>query len=118
VAGSGPVREALVRRLGESLRGIIAVGLTHWNEGAFGAKQPGVPLETFFAPGWSARRQKEVGAAFFAQLRTGWLAQMESAQRHFKLVHKPGVEALSSAFDTLVRGQASADEVWVHTLQR
>lgn len=116
VAGSGPVREALQRRLGEALRGIIAVGLTHWNEGAFGSKQPGVQVETFFAPGWSAQRQKELGAAFFAQLQSGWLAQMESAQRHFKLVNKQGVEALSAAFDALVKGQADPEEAWVHTL--
>lgn len=116
VAGSGPVREALLRRLGDSLRGIVAVGLTHWNEGAFGAKQTDVPVETFFAPGWSARRQKELGAAFFAQLRTGWLAQMKRAQQHFKLVHAQGAEALSAAFDKLVRGEAGADEAFVHSL--
>ncbi len=116
VAGSAPVRKALVQQLGTSLRGIIAVGLTHWNEGAFGSKDTSVPVETFFAPGWGARRQKELGAAFFAQLRAGWLAQMESAQRHFKLVHKAGAQALSEAFDTLVQGRANPDEAWVHTL--
>ena len=116
VAGSAPVRKALLERLGASLRGIIAVGLTHWNEGAFGGNEGRVPVETFFAPGWSARRQKELGAAFFTQLRAGWLAQMESAQRHFKLVHKDGAQALSEAFDTLVAGRASPDEAWVHTL--
>jgi hypothetical protein len=116
VAGSGPVRKELVQQLGNSLRGIIAVGLTHWNEPAFGSKDPGVPVETFFAPGWSARRQKEAGAAFFSQLRSGWLAQMETAQRHFKLVHKEGAAALSAAFDTLVQGRAHPEEAWVHTL--
>jgi hypothetical protein len=35
---------------------------------------------------------------------------------HFKLVHKQGAEALSAAFDALVKGEASPDEAWVHAL--
>jgi NADPH:quinone reductase-like Zn-dependent oxidoreductase len=116
VAGSVPVRQALAGRLARSLRGIIAVGLTHWSDGVFGGEGLSVPVETFFAPGWSARRQKEAGASFFGQLRTGWLAQMESAQQHFKLVRKEGSAALSEAFDTLVQGRAAPEEAWVHTL--
>jgi Protein of unknown function (DUF2855) len=117
VAGSLAVRQRLAQALGQSLRGIIAVGLTHWNEGGYGGKSElGVPVETFFAPGWSARRQKELGAQFFTQLRAGWLAQMESAERHFKLVQESGSAALLASFAALVAGHAEPDEACIHAL--
>jgi NADPH:quinone reductase-like Zn-dependent oxidoreductase len=117
VAGSTPLRTSLAARLGGALRGIISVGLTHWQEGGFGGDaQLGVPVETFFAPGWAARRQKEAGMQFLAQLRAGWLAQMESATQHFKLVRQHGGAALSQAFAALVAGRIDPGEAWLHAL--
>lgn len=117
MAGSQKLRQQLFARLGQSLRGVVAVGLTHWNEGRLGEKSElGVPVETFFAPGWSAQRQKELGPRFQAQLTSGWLAQMESASRHFKLVEKRGSEALVDSFAALLAGRMKPEEAWVIAL--
>lgn len=117
VAGSAAVRDELARRLGSALKLVLSVGLTHWQEGAFGGSSgSAVKTEMFFAPGWVERRRVEAGAAFFAKMGASWQAQMAQVDRHFKLVHRRGAAALQESFEALVAGRAAPDEAWLCSL--
>lgn len=118
VSGDTAVRERLAAHLDGALRSILAVGLTHWQHSRLEGKPSaaGVPTETFFAPTWAARRRKEGGEAFMAQLMRGWAAQISSAAGCFTVVRKTGVPALTESFEALVEGRVQPQEAWVCSL--
>ncbi|HEY6877159.1 MAG TPA: DUF2855 family protein [Polyangiales bacterium] len=111
IAGSKQVRASVSEQLGKSLCGVISVGLTHWQDAAYGGG-----AETFFAPSWSARRMREAGNAFAAQIAQGWLSQVAIASEKLTITRKEGADAVASSFAALVAGTAPADQAWVCSL--
>lgn len=116
ISGSQPLRTRLAAHLGDALRGVLSVGLTHWKEGVFGATNEGPRVETFFAPGWAAQRTKELGAAFGQSMVRGFRAQLEGAQRHFVVTHEAGAAPLLASFAALADGQLQPAEALVRSL--
>ncbi len=118
IAGSVAVRDELADQLGAGLKLVLAVGMTHWQEGnySFPQSNPAIKSEVFFAPGWAARRQKEVGGNFFSQLYSGWQAQMALAGQYFKVVPATGKTAVSQAFADVAQGRLKPEEALVLSL--
>lgn len=118
ISGSAAIRKRLEDQLGDALQLSISVGLTHWADGNYGGSQDQLAArsETFFAPGWFARRVKQEGQAFFGQLLSGWSAQVTGADRHFAVARESGANALVESFLSLVDGRADPDRALVHDL--
>jgi hypothetical protein len=118
IAGSRSIRDKLAKHLGGALKLALGVGFTHWKDRDLGepSVDTAVRSETFFAPGWVARRSRELGPAFSAKIATAWQAQMARVDRAFKVVTKTGAQAVRESFQALTEGRAQPDEAWVHSL--
>ncbi len=118
IAGSIPVRDQLANQLGDGLKLVLGVGMTHWKDASFSKPNvsSGVESEVFFAPGWIARRQKEAGKAFLDQLDHGWQTQMANANHYFKVVSHSGKFALQESFMELTQNRNKPEEALVLSL--
>jgi hypothetical protein len=114
VAGSGAVRAAIVARLGAGLRLTVVVGMSHGEAGGYAPSGAEGATEVFFAPGWMARRRKELGDAFSQGMLDGWRAQMAGVEGRFAIQRRHGGEAARETYLGLVEhGGASAGAAFV-----
>lgn len=117
IAGNRNTRETLRALFGDRLVRRIAVGTAHFDPAGLSCDSTDpTPTETFFAPGWAAQRQRELGTTLGQRLLSGWRFQMAGAPRHFPVDHRYGPAALAEAFREILSGRASAGSSLVITV--
>ncbi len=107
MAGNGAVTAAVHGHFGDQLRASIVVGKSHWDVPADTGPLAGPPRMGFFAPGRSAKRAGDWGAAGFqARIADAWLAFMDRAPALCRVDVRPGGAAALAAYDALLDGRA------------
>jgi len=121
IAGNTEVRKAIAKHLGEGLKLILSVGMTHGNDHATYALPEGFQgkSELFFAPGWSTKRQRDLGPLpWFKVLLNGWKSQVQGLDQHFKIIQKDGLEGLTDAYSCFLTGSSRPDTCYVISNQK
>ena len=117
-AGNATVVRAVHQALGEGLKYSCSVGVTHWNQIAFGAEVPGPAPILFFAPDHARRRVGDWGAAGF-QSRVGEAMErfLGSAARWLRIVEGSGQAAVEDVYRAALDGKIDPSEGHVLSLQ-
>lgn len=109
IAGDGQVRADVHRHFGDALKLSLAVGATHWENGAASAgdKLPGPQPQFFFAPDRITKRIADWGAEGFAQKSADAFANfLPVAASSTLVVTGHGLEEAGKVFAAHVAGTA------------
>jgi hypothetical protein len=114
-SGSGAVRGAVHRRLGDQLAYSCAVGGTHWDALGGSGELPGPAPILFFAPEQARKRIAEWGAPEFqGRMASSWLAFMEpvndAENPWLTVVTAQGRDAVEQTYAALLDGSVPANE--------
>ncbi|MBB3605314.1 hypothetical protein FHT40_004998 [Mycolicibacterium sp. BK556] len=114
-SGSGSVRSAVHRRLGDQLAYSCAVGATHWDGMGGGDDLPGPAPVLFFAPEQARKRIAEWGPEQFqANMAGAWTAFMEPVTNAehpwLTVVTGQGRDAVERSYTALLDGTVPASE--------
>lgn len=104
-AGNGTVLAGVHQRLGSELKYSALVGAAHWDQRQGDKNLPGATPEVFFAPGYWAQRNKELGSAElmgrFARL---WAPLATSVKNWIEIRTAEGGEATTQAYLDALNG--------------
>ena len=114
-SGSGSVRAAVHRRLGDHLTYDCAVGGTHWDALGGHDELPGPPPVLFFVPDWAAKRSEQWGpTGLLERIGGAWIAFMEPVTRPespwLTVVAGEGRDAVDACYTALLDGAVPARE--------
>jgi len=108
-SGDASLRERIAARLGDSLRIVVSIGMTHWDAGAMGKPAGSYASEIFFAPAWAAQR-KQSDPQFAQRMFSGWQSLLARASSHYEVTQGVGMEAIGEHYAALVEGRARSDQ--------
>ncbi|MEH6542118.1 DUF2855 family protein [Halopseudomonas sp.] len=104
-AGNGTLLAEVHQRLEGNLKFSSLVGAAHWDQRKGEKNLPGAKPEVFFAPGYWAQRNKELGATEligrFARL---WAPLAQSVGSWMEIKTAQGVEAMMQAYTDTLNG--------------
>jgi Protein of unknown function (DUF2855) len=106
VAGDAAVRAAVHGHYGDELAHSMAVGFTHWEEGAGGQDLPGPGPAFFFAPDRIVKRTKDWGGSGLEQrIAEAWHPFCEWTQGWLEVERGEGFEAVRDAYIEVLEGE-------------
>ncbi|WP_341707789.1 DUF2855 family protein [Halopseudomonas sp.] len=102
-AGNGTVLAALHQQLDKNLKYSSLVGAAHWDQRKGEKNLPGAKPEVFFAPGYWAKRNKELGTAeLMGRFANLWAPLAKSVNSWIEIKTIEGTEAMLQTYlDTL-----------------
>ncbi len=106
VAGSEPLRERLGAYLGERLKLVLSVGMSHGSTAGFQAGILGERFEIFFAPGWMMKRRRRLPE----KIGHIWKSQIGSVGNYFRTVRKRGLENFEKDYADFLSGKINPSE--------
>jgi Protein of unknown function (DUF2855) len=107
ISGDGAVREAVHSHFGEELACSMAVGFTHWEQGAAGGGDlPGPTPTFFFAPSRVEKRSADWGQAGLEQrVAETWHPFCEWSAGKLEVIQRRGFDSVKDTYLEILEGQ-------------
>jgi len=113
MSGNGAVLGRLHRRLGDNMTYTANVGLTHYDANAMGPDVIRERSAMFFAPGHIQKRAKDWGPGEFEKRAFAFWRDAAVKSRDWLAIRTgAGAEAISSAYQEVLKGDTPADAAW------
>ena len=106
VAGNELLRSSLSASLGERLKLVLSVGMSHGSTDGFQAGTLGDRFEVFFAPGWMMKRRRKLPE----KIGSVWKAQISSVGKYFQTVRKNGIDNFEKDYADFLSGKINPSE--------
>lgn len=118
MAGSGPLRSAIHTHFTDALEVSLTVGATHWQDAGQGrGSLPGPTPEFFFAPGQSAKRAADWGAAEIdARIARSFHRLLDNTDRWLTIEHRTGPNGAEAVYHSLLDGRAEPNIGYIVSL--
>ncbi|MEM7433631.1 MAG: DUF2855 family protein [Myxococcota bacterium] len=120
MAGNAELTRRLHEHFGQNMAHDCLVGGTHWTERGRAESLPGAKPEFFFAPAQIQKRSADWGPqGLFERIGKAWLPFATATDQWLEVRHGYGHDAVSEAYEQVVRGNASPEQghvlsLWPH----
>jgi len=116
-SGDHKILKNIFNHLGkEKLQRYISVGMAHWDKSDLNKPQIDIKSEIFFAPEWMKKRYKELGNAFWNQMKIAMEICLVQAEDWTQVVQASGKENVKKFYDLLLKGEAKPEQGFVLSL--
>lgn len=117
MSGNGQVLAQCAAHLGDALKYVCRVGLSHWDADKVTSPNDGPPSAIFFAPDRAKKRIAEWGGSGFAAKLAGhWVPFLQSAEAWLSVETATGIEAVLPVYKATLEGQASPDTGYLFSI--